>query len=146
MRKSLRSHRAVRVTPICEPNLTPICDCAMVLIIVFIITMPAVFWSGIKINATRAVADNSKPPPVSMEAKAPQIISLSVTKSGFYINGELTALADLAEKIKEKLANLEEKTVIILPDGDVSVQDVVEAFDSAKLAGAVKLALLKKAQ
>ncbi|MFH1259306.1 MAG: biopolymer transporter ExbD [Elusimicrobiota bacterium] len=145
MRKSLRSHRAVRAAPITEPNLTPICDAAMVLLIVFIITMPAVFWSGIKINATRAVADNSSPPPVAAEPKEPQIVSLSVTKGGFYLNGELTALADLVEKIRMKLANLEEKTVIILPDGDVSVQQVVEAFDSAKLAGALKLALLKKA-
>lgn len=132
-----------RIIPLTEPTLTPLCDAALTLIVVFIIMMPGMFWSGIKVNATRAVRDNNNN--LAVAAKSPQFVSLSITKKGVYLNGKLVDSDKLVDRLRESLAVLEEKTVIVLPDADVPVQAVVSAFDSAKLAGAKKLALLKKA-
>lgn len=121
-----------------EPNLTPLCDASMTLIIIFIMTLPAVIWTGIKVDATRAQRTQNQ-----VEETAEQHIAISITSQGIYFNGYETHLDELSSKIESQLAKKKEKVVIILPDDDVLLSRVVAVFDVAKIAGAEKLALLK---
>jgi len=122
------------------PNLTPMCDAALTLIIVFLITMPAILWTGIKINATRAVRNER------LEAVKPDLdpLSISITKTRIYLNGKELDIEELRRKLVEKLAERKERTVVVIPDADVLLDRVVEVLDISKQAGTDKLALLRK--
>jgi biopolymer transport protein ExbD len=122
------------------PNLTPLSDAALTLTIVFLITMPALLWTGIKINATKAVRSES--------AKAPkpdlQPVSISITKQKVYLNGKEVDMKNLKQNLGKELAKKKGRTVIVVPDANILLDRVVEVLDIAKQAGADKLALLRK--
>ena len=122
------------------PNLTPLSDAALTLIIVFLITMPALLWTGIKINATKAIR--------SERAEAPkpdlQPVSISITEQKVYLNGKEVAIKNLKRNLGKELAKKKGRTVIVVPDANVLLDRVVKVLDIAKQAGADKLALLRK--
>lgn len=122
------------------PNLTPLTDAALTLIVVFLITMPALLWTGIKINATRAIRSERA------EAAKPDLqpVSISITKQKVYLNGKEVDMKNLERNLLEKLAKRKARTVIIIPDANVLLDQVVKVLDIAKQAGADKLALLRK--
>lgn len=126
--------------PSTEPNITPLCDAAMTLIVIFMMTLPAMLWSGITIQATKAV--RSKEPVTAQPL--PQRIIISLTEKKTYVNGRVVKEEELRSELEKRLATLEDRTVIVVSDPQVLFGRVVEAFDVAKQAGADKLALLKK--
>ena len=131
-----KNHNEMKITP----NLTPLCDASLTLIIVFLITMPALLWTGIKINAIRAVRGERT------EAVKPDLepLSITITEKRTYLNGREVDIENLKRILVEKLTRRKERTVIIIPDANVILDRVVEVFDIAKQAGADKLALLRK--
>ncbi|MBA7510417.1 Tol-Pal system protein TolR [subsurface metagenome] len=131
-----KNHNDMKITP----NLTPLTDAALTLIVVFLITMPALLWTGIKINATRAIRSES------VEAPKPDLqpVSISITKQKVYLNGKEVDMKNLKWNLLEKLAKRKARTVIIIPDANVLLDQVVKVLDIAKQAGADKLALLRK--
>jgi len=122
------------------PNLTPLSDAALTLIVVFLITMPALLWTGIKINSTKAIR--------SEKAEAPkpdlQPVSISITEQKVYLNGKEVAIKNLKWNLGKELAKKKGRTVIVVPDANVLLDRVVKVLDIAKQAGADKLALLRK--
>lgn len=131
-----KNHNDMKITP----NLTPLTDAALTLIVVFLITMPALLWTGIKINATRAIRSERE------EAAKPDLqpVSISITKQKVYLNGKEVDIKNLERNLLEKLAKRKARTVIIIPDANVLLDQVVKVLDIAKQAGADKLALLRK--
>lgn len=122
------------------PNLTPLSDAALTLIVVFLITMPALLWTGIKINSTKAIR--------SEKAEAPkpdlQPVSISITEQKVYLNGKEIDIKNLKRNLQKELAKKKGRTVIVVPDANVLLDQVVKVLDIAKQAGADKLALLRK--
>lgn len=131
-----RNYNDMKITP----NLIPLSDAALTLIIVFLITMPALLWTGIKINATRAVRSESA------GASKPDLqpVSISITKQKVYLNGKEVDIKNLKQNLGKELAKKKGRTVIVVPDANVLLDQVVEVLDIAKQAGADKLALLRK--
>jgi len=131
-----KNHNEMKIMP----NLTPMCDAALTLIIVFLITMPAILWTGIKISATRAVRNER------LEAAKPDLdpLSIGITKKGIYLNGKEVDIEELRRKLVERLAQRKERTVVVIPDADVLLDRVVEVLDISKQAGTDRLALLRK--
>ena len=131
-----KNHNDMKITP----NLTPLSDAALTLIVVFLITMPALLWTGIKINATKAIR--------SERAEAPkpdlQPVSISITEQKVYLNGKEVAIKNLKRNLGKELAKKKGRTVIVVPDANVLLDRVVKVLDIAKQAGADKLALLRK--
>jgi len=131
-----KNHNDMKITP----NLTPLSDAALTLIVVFLITMPALLWTGIKVNATKAIR--------SERAEAPkpdlQPVSISITRQKVYLNGKEVAIKNLKRNLGKELAKKKGRTVIVVPDANVLLDRVVKVLDIAKQAGADKLALLRK--
>jgi len=124
-------------------NITPLADVTTTLIVVFLITMPAIMGNGIQVNATRAEASESV---VTMSApqEDEEMVMVAVTTEGITLNGVDTSLSDLSASIGEKLATRTEKTVVIVPSDFVTLGDVVDVMDAAKVGGAKSLALLNR--
>jgi len=131
-----KNHNDMKITP----NLTPLSDAALTLIVVFLITMPALLWTGIKVNATKAIRNESA------EAPKPDLqpVSISITEQKVYLNGKEIDIKNLKRNLGKELAKKKGRTVIVVPDANVLLDRVVEVLDTAKQAGADKLALLRK--
>ena len=124
-------------------NITPLADVTTTLIVVFLITMPAIMGNGIQVNATRAEASENVVSTAARENEE-ELVRVSVTPEGITLNGEATLLADLEAGISAKLAERAEKTVVIVPSDFVTLGDVVDVMDAAKAGGAKSLALLNR--
>lgn len=126
-----------------KANITPLADVTTTLIVVFLITMPAIMGNGIQVNATRAEASDTV-----VATAAPQddeeMLMVSVTPEGIQLNGDTIALEELSGSLKTKLAARVEKTVVIVPSDFVPLGSVVDVMDAAKAGGAKSLALLNR--
>ena len=133
--------RERRVRTLAEPMLTPLCDAAMTLIVVFIMTLPAVIWSGFDVDSTQTTKDKK-------QAKTTQskYIAVSISQKGVFFNGKKTDPKKLYTQIQEALPDIDDNSVIVIPDDDVMLDTIVQVFDIAKLAGAERFALLKPVQ
>ena len=126
---------------IAEANVTPLADVVTTLIVVFLMTMPALLWSGIQVNATRA----SKTREVTRkENSADDKLTVLVTAASIQVDGELVDLDGLAAIARERLAGSEDRTVIGVPEDDVLLGNVVSVMDVLKQNGAQGLALLNR--
>ena len=123
-----------------SPNVLSLTDTALTLIVVFLVTLPSMFWNGINIDAV------SVPHGTESEAYAGEsVLLVSVSKKLLYVNGQATAFSRLKKRLREELAGRRQREVVIAPDGNVSLTRLVKVFDSARGAGAKKLILLEGA-
>lgn len=125
-----------------SPNITPLADVTTTLIIVFLMTMPAILGNGIQVNATRAEA--SETVVTTREQQDEEMLMVSVTPEGIKLNGDTVALADLELRLTDALSARTDKTVVIVPSDFVKLGDVVDVMDAAKGGGASSLALLNR--
>jgi len=125
-----------------DPNITPLADVTTTLIVVFLITMPAILGNGIQVNATHAEASQT----VVTERPQDQdeLVMVTVTQDGLRLNGERVQPQDLESALRTRLAARLDKTVVIVPSDLVLLDDVVHVMDAAKGAGATSLALLNR--
>lgn len=132
-----------RPKSIAEANVTPLADVVTTLIVVFLMTMPALLWSGIQVNATRA----SKTRELARQENAVEDkMTVLVTAESIQVDGEHLDLAGLAALTRQRLAAAEDRTVIIVPDDAVLLGNVVTVMDVLKQNGAEGLALLNRAR
>jgi biopolymer transport protein ExbD len=125
-----------------DANVTPLADVTTTLIVVFLITMPALMWNGFDVDQAQTGGEN--PQVQTTEELDEQLLTLAVTPEGLKLNGELLAETDLAARLDRELASRSDRTVVIVPDDSVRLGRVVTALDIAKASGADNLALLNR--
>ena len=110
-----------------EINMTPLVDVMLVLLIIFIITVP-VMKHAVNIDLPRAT---NQP----QDAK-PETIRLSVDASGsFFWNDEAVDDAGLAVRLKAEAAKSPQPELHIRGDKDVRYERVAQAMAAAQVAG-----------
>ncbi|MBU0742478.1 biopolymer transporter ExbD [bacterium] len=123
-------------------NITPLADVTTTLIVVFLITMPAIMGNGIQVNATRAEA--SETVVTTREQNDDEMLMVTVAPEGIKVNGDEVVLAELEDLLRVRLESRVDKTVVIVPSDFVKLGDVVDVMDAAKGGGARSLALLNR--
>lgn len=122
---------------ITDINVTPLVDVSLVLVIIFMAVAPFAVQSGIKVLQSKARAQVGK---VSLS----ESIQVKLTAAGaIKLNGAEVAAPDFPARIARALLASKDKFVVIKADDGNKVGDVVTLMDTAKQAGAVKLALMK---
>lgn len=122
---------------IADINVTPLVDIVLVLLIVFMITVPKIVSTpSIKVNLPKAAtADQTE--------KSTLAITLQRSSSGYdlYMNGEKTDEGRLRSTIPGMLAKNAQLQAIIAADKGIAYGDVVHIVDLVKQLGVVKFAL-----
>jgi biopolymer transport protein ExbD len=114
-----------------EINMTPLVDVMLVLLIIFIITVP-VMKHAVNIDLPRAT---NQP----QDAK-PETIRLSVDASGGYFwNDEAVDDASLALRLKAESVKTPQPELHIRGDKDVRYERVAQAMAAAQVAGVKKI-------
>ena len=125
-----------RTAPLTDINITPLTDVFLVLLIFFMVTATFVLASqGLEINLPKGgpVAAAPRPP-----------VTLTLQEDGsVWLEGRAVAFGALFDLIHSRMTSrpAEDRLVVIKARGDVLHGDAVAVLDTAKAAGAVRLAL-----
>jgi biopolymer transport protein ExbD len=130
--------RRTREDILSSPNVTPLVDVSLTLVIIFMITCPLIMQAGIKVLESRTTVAAGK---VGVEENVR--VDLKANNE-LFVNGEKVEWRRLGEVLREKIALSRDKMVILTADNENKVGDVVQILDIAKQNGSKKLAILKK--
>ena len=110
-----------------EPNVIPMIDIMLVLLIIFMISQPL----------TRMAVDVQVPPPISSPAKGPSTqIVLQIQEDGSYaINGQPVPKEQLDMQIHAIFDQRPAKLLFIKTAPNRKYQEVIDAMDTARGAG-----------
>ena len=118
---------------ISEINVTPFVDVVLVLLVIFIVTAPAMVKDTLGIRLPKAI---------SVDGSALDTLGVAVTRQGqILLNGTIATEEALTTAVKAALAKNPNAQAIIAADGDARHADVVRAIDLVKTAGMNRFAL-----
>lgn len=125
-----------------EANITPLADVTTTLIVVFLITMPALMWNGIRVDPAEAGSESAVVTPT--EVAEEDLLTLRIAPEAVTLNGALVSLDDLQGELSAELDSRRDRTVVIAPEDEVLLGRVVDVLDIAKASGAENLAMLNE--
>ena len=110
-----------------EPNVIPMIDILLVLLIIFMISQPL----------SRMAMDVQVPPPITTPAKGPstQIVLQIAEDGGYSINGQPVPHEQLDTQIHAIFDNRPAKLLFVKAAGNRIYQEVIDAMDIARGAG-----------
>lgn len=122
---------------IADINVTPLVDIVLVLLIVFMITVPSIVNNpSIKVELPRAASGDD-----TMKSTLALTLSRSAGGYDLYANGAKTDELKLRGLIAEMLKQNKDLQTIIAADKGISYGDVVHIVDLVKTLGVHKFAL-----
>ena len=122
-----------------EPNVVPMIDIMLVLLIIFMIMQPMM----------RKAIDMQLPDPqpavVTANQASDQIVLEVLPEGNFAVNREPLTKADLGKRITEIYENRPDKIMFVKGDPAVQYQDVIFAMDVARGSGVKVIGVTPKA-
>jgi len=118
-------------------NVTPMVDVMLVLLIIFMVITP-MLQKGVSVDMAKVNSPKQMP-----DADKEDALLVAVQRDGTVFFGtDKIAVADLTEKIKDRLANRTDKRVFVKADARAKFGSVVEVVDDVRAAGVDQLGLL----
>ena len=120
-----------------EPNVVPMADIMLVLLIIFMVVTP-MLQKGVSVDLVRTQNPRNMP-----DADREDAVVVAVTRDGkIFLGSDATQLGDLVTKVQEQIANRVDKTVYIKSDARAKYERVVTVVDEVRSAGVDQLGLL----
>jgi biopolymer transport protein ExbD len=121
-----------------EINMTPLVDVMLVLLIIFIITMP-VIQHTVKVALPRASSSRDQTPPDKLQ--------LSVDAQGrFFLDEQAVAADALQERLRAQAAREPQPQLYIRGDKNVPYEHVAQAMTAAQRAGLSRIGFVTEGQ
>ncbi|MFH0899983.1 MAG: biopolymer transporter ExbD [Pseudomonadota bacterium] len=125
-----------------EINVTPLVDVVLVLLIIFLVTMP-ILMRDIGIEVPRKLDDTDVPIDI---VPTQQLVIEWKDDGRLLVNDEEINRVDLAAKVREKLERKRDKVVFVSFGDSVRYGDAVSVMDTCRGAGATTVALKMKTE
>jgi biopolymer transport protein TolR len=120
-----------------EPNVVPMCDIMLVLLIIFMVITP-LLQNGTSVDLVKAVnAHDMK------DADKDDAVLVAITRDGrVFLGSDQTRIEDLSQKVQEKISGRVDKTVYLKSDARAKYETVVDVVDEIRTAGVDQLGLI----
>ena len=118
-------------------NVTPMVDVMLVLLIIFMVITP-MLQKGVSVDMAKV--NNPIPMP---DADKEDALLISIMRDGkIYFGSDRVDADQLTQKVKDRLANKQDKQVFIKSDARARYGNVVEVVDNVRSAGVDDVGLL----
>jgi biopolymer transport protein ExbD/biopolymer transport protein TolR len=119
-------------------NVTPMVDVMLVLLIIFMVITPMLKPD----SHVDEMARTSNPMDMSDANKADALIVAVARDGKVFLGNEMVNGAELTDRVKERLAGRNDRTIYLRADARARYKFVVEAVDDVRSAGVDQLGLL----
>lgn len=114
-------------------DIAPLIDIVFILLIFFLVTTTFNRDTGVQVARPQATVSRS------LESSSMRV---SVTAGGHvYTDGRRVSLDELRSKVSAFVSRERDRTVVVIPDGDLPSKKLVEVMDAARLGGARDVAV-----
>ena len=121
-----------------EPNMTPLIDVSLVLVVILMVATPLAFQSGIAVNAA------AKSGRVAKAQTRLERVEVSLLADGrVQVNRDVVERAALGATLKPLLAQSTNGLVVVRCDDGLPHGDFVSVIDEARGLGASKIAIVE---
>lgn len=115
-----------------EPNLVPLIDVSLILVIIFMVLTPILVHHQLTVKLPHAVSGES--------AASDTAVTVQITKAGAVtVEGTAVRWENLERELTLRLPKSAGKTLLVQADRGVAVERVVSVLDIAKRLGVGKL-------
>ncbi len=118
--------------------ITPMINVALLLVLFFMMSAPAIFLSGIEVKNPSLMG------PSGGEATELKVNVYIDEDGNIHLNDKLTEWGEFPQRVAELLARSTSRVVVVSAAPNIPIQKVVTVLDIAKQKGAIKLALLRR--
>ena len=136
-----RRRRPKVTTALSEINVVPLVDVMLVLLIIFMVAAP-MMQQGLNVNLPQQRRARAMPPPSD-----PIYVTVPATFGRnrlVQIDKESIRLDVLAERIRQRVQQREDKQVFLRSDGSVTMQHIMDVMDRLKDGGVEKVGLVSR--
>jgi biopolymer transport protein ExbD/biopolymer transport protein TolR len=135
--KEAKSKKPSAAPVVSAPNVIPMADIMLVLLIIFMVVTP-MLQKGMNVDMAKVANPADMP-----NADKDDAVIVAVTRDGaVYLGQNKTDLASVASQVSDLIAGRLDKTVFIKSDARAKYGDVVKLVDEVRAAGVDNVGLL----
>jgi biopolymer transport protein ExbD/biopolymer transport protein TolR len=120
-----------------EPNVVPMCDIMLVLLIIFMVVTP-MLQKTVSVDMAKTVNTRQM-----KDADRDDAVYVTVTRDGaVFLGSEQLRVEEVLERVQDMVANRVDKTVYLKSDARAKYETVVDVVNEIRSAGVDQLGLI----
>ena len=130
-----------------QPNVVPLADLTLTLLIILMILSPMLVQSVIHVAAPAIQAQEQEEDSGTEEDKPPEPLLIEITSGGYLLNKRLFPNLDILMKsLRTALQQSNDRPVLVTAQDHITVNKVVHVLDLARQNGAEKISIFKRGE